>query len=181
MLCVLSGSVVHHGVGYVVVTVRDLGYKVILPEDAGHGLSGPVTLYAHEVIRDNQRELFGFLTMEALELFWKLITISGVGPRSAQKIVFARPVNEVKGSIMKGDLVFLTDLPGIGKKTAQKIILELKGVLTEDTPVPAVNREALDALISLGYARRQAEEALSGLEVETTEERIRMALKFLSR
>jgi Holliday junction DNA helicase RuvA len=154
---------------------------VTLPEDAAHGLSGEVTVFTHEVIRESERELFGFLSLSSLELFWKLINISGVGPKSAQKIVFAGSVDEVKGNIMKGNLSFLTDIPGIGTKTAQKIILELKGALAEEPSVAAFDADAIEALVGLGYSRKQAEDALSGLEAETTEERIRAALKSLSR
>ncbi|KKR86488.1 MAG: Holliday junction ATP-dependent DNA helicase RuvA [Candidatus Uhrbacteria bacterium GW2011_GWF2_41_16] len=181
MLCFLSGTLLHHGIGYVIVLVHGVGYKVFLPEDAAHELSGEVTLYTHEVIRDDQRELFGFLSLPALELFWKLINVSGVGPRSAQKIVFARPVEEVKTNIMGGNLAFLMDIPGIGKKTAQKIILELKGVLAEEPSVSLFDQDALQALLGLGYTRRQAEEALSTVQGDTTEARVRLALKCLSR
>lgn len=181
MICSLHGKVTCHGVGFVIVEVEGVGYKVIVPEDAAHGLSADVTLYTHEVIRDSERELFGFLDLSALELFWKLINVSGVGPRSAQKIVFVAPVDVVKGEIMKGNLSFLTDVPGIGKKTAQKIMLELKGALAEEPSVALLDADAIEALMSLGYSRRQVQDALSGLEAASTEDRIRAALKVLSR
>ncbi len=180
MMCMLKGTIEHHGVGFLVVLRDGIGYKVILPESAAHGLSGDVSLYTHEAIRDDQHELFGFRSMEALELFWRLIAISGIGPRSAQKIVFAAPVAEVKASIMGGNLEFLTAVPGIGKKTAQKIILELKGALAEEAP-SAFDLDAVEALLGLGYTRAQAERALADAPGETTEERVRTALKQLGR
>lgn len=182
MITTLRGKIEYHGLGFVVVEVNGVGYKVNLPEDRAHELSGEVLVYIHEVQREDQHELFGFLSMEALQLFWKLINVSGVGPKVGQKIVFSNTVDRVKEKIMKGDLTFLTDIPGIGKKTAQKIILELKGALVVDTGRPfGFDVDAVEGLVGLGYARRQAEDVLSGLEGETTEDRIRAALKVLSR
>ncbi len=182
MIVSLTGTVTHHAVGFLILEVQGIGYKVIMPEDAAHGITGETTLYTHEVIRDDQRELFGFVSLAALELFWRLTSVSGVGPRSAQKIAFAGSVDVVKANIMKGNVAFLTDVPGIGTKTAQKIILELSGALAEEPGVTSgLDGDAIEALIGLGYARKQAEEALSNVNAESTEQRIRAALKSLSR
>lgn len=181
MIVSLKGTITYHGIGFVIVENGDVGYKVNVPEDRAHALRGGVHLFAHEVIRETERELFGFLTVEALELFWKLISVSGVGPKSGQKIVFADETEKVKERIMAGDVSFLTNVPGIGKKTAQKIILELKGALAQEPDISAFDQDAVEALIALGYPRRQAEGALSGLEEMTTEMRIRAALKQLGK
>lgn len=182
MITTLHGKIEYHGIGFVVVEVGGVGYKVNLPEDRVHELTGEVLVYIHEVQREDQHELFGFLSMEALHLFWKLTNVSGVGPKVGQKIVFASSVEKVKEKIMKGDIAFLTDIHGVGKKTAQKIILELKGVLVEDIGRPVgFDNDAVEGLVGLGYPRRQAEDVLAGLEGETTEDRIRAALKILSR
>ena len=180
MIITLDGLVEYHGVGFVIVVCAGVGYKVILPEEVASGLSGEIHLYTHEVTRDDGRELFGFISIDQLELFWKLIAVSGVGPKSAQKIVCSRGIKDVRESILIGDIETLTRVPGIGKKTAQKIILELKGVLV-DTQMPGgQNADAVEALIGLGYSRRDAEAALSGLTETETEARIRAALKRLS-
>lgn len=183
MIVSLTGTVTHRAAGFLILEVEGVGYKVILPEDASRAITGTVTLYTHEVIRDDQRELFGFTSLGALELFWQLASVSGVGPRSAQKIASAGSVDAVKSNIMKGNVAFLTDVPGIGTKTAQKIILELSGTLAEEPSAAAssLDSDAIEALIGLGYARKQAEEALSNVEADTTEQRIRAALKALSR
>jgi len=181
MLVSLKGMVTHHGGGFVIVENGGIGYKVILPEDGAYALRGEVQLFTHEVVREDTRVLFGFLSLSALELFWKLLGVSGVGPKSAQKIVFAGEVERVKERMMAADVSFLTSVPGIGKKTAQKIILELKGVLAQDPEGWEVDEDALEALVALGYARRLAAQALAGLEGETTEERVRGALKLLAR
>jgi len=180
MMSYIRGAVLYHGLGYVIVENAGIGYKVSVPGSIARDFQGEVALYLHEVIRDSERELFGFSAVEQLELFWKLISISGVGPRGAQKIVFSDRIDQVKSKIMAGDLTALTSVPGVGKKTAQKIILELKGVLAEDTDISALNGEAIDALVGLGYAKRDAEAALSGLELDNTEACIRAALKRLS-
>lgn len=182
MIVTLRGKIEHHGVGFVIIEVNGIGYKINLPEDRAHELSGEVLIYIHEVQREDQHELFGFLSIEALELFWKLTSVSGVGPKVGQKIVFSNSIEKVKEKIMKGDLAFLTDIPGIGKKTAQKIILELKGVLVEDTSRPiGFDDDAVEGLVGLGYARRQVEDVVAGLDEKTTEDRLRAALKILSR
>jgi len=180
MMTYLQGNVLYHGVGYLIVENGGIGYKVSLPESVAHGYSGEVALYLHEVIRDNERELFGFSSIAQLELFWKLIGISGVGPRGAQKIIFSDSIGQVKAKIMAGDLTALTAVPGVGKKTAQKIFIELKGALAEEPGISMVNTEALDALVGLGYAKRDAEAALSGIEMDDTENCIRAALKRLA-
>jgi Holliday junction DNA helicase RuvA len=182
MITTLHGKIEYHGIGFVIIEVNGVGYKVNLPEDRAHELTGEVTIFIHEVSREDQHELYGFLSMEALQLFWKLTSVSGVGSKVGQKIVFAGPVEKAREKIMKGELGFLTDIPGIGKKTAQKIILELKGALVEDTGRPfGLDDDAVEGLVGLGYSRKQAEDVLSGVEAETTEERIRKALKILSR
>ncbi len=181
MIVMLQGKIEYRGAGFVVLMRDGIGYKVQMPDHVAGGLSGEITLYTHEVIRDDQRELFGFLSQSALELFWRLITVSGVGPKVAQKVVSAGGVDEVKGKIMAGNVEFLSSIPGIGKKTAQKIILELKGVLAEEGETVAGDQDAIEGLVGLGYSRKQAQDALAAVEGETTEARIRAALKRLSR
>lgn len=180
MMAYIQGSVLSHGVGYILVENNGIGYKITIPESIAHEVQGIATLYLHEAQREDGRELFGFLSLAQLELFWRLISISGVGPKSGQKIVFSDVVERVKTKIMNGDLAALTDVPGVGKKTAQKIILELKGVLVEEPGIMGFDGDAIEALVGLGYSRRDAEAALSGIEGEDTEARIRIALKRLS-
>lgn len=181
MITTLSGTIEYKSEGYVIVQVGGVGYKVTMTPHQVSGVSGEVTLYTHEAIRETERELFGFFSMGALELFWKLIAVSGVGPKVGQKIVAADEVENVKAKIMAGDLSFLTDIPGVGMKTAQKIILELKGVLADTESVPTVDQDAVDALTGLGISKREAQDVLAQVEAETTDERIRAALKQLGK
>ncbi len=182
MMVMLRGEVVYRGDGFVILENGGVGHKIVLPDaDTALEASGEMTYFIHEVIRDSERELFGFSTVAALELFWKLISISGVGPRSAQKIIYADHIDQVRGKIMTGNLEFLTGVPGIGKKTAQKIILELKGVLAEYVDASSFDSDAIDALVALGYSKKDAEQVLSGIEGESTEDRIRQALRSIAR
>lgn len=185
MIAKLTGTISYRGTGFVVVDVADVGYKVNLPDDAIAGLgvrSGIPTFYTHEVQRDDLRELFGFLSMEAMELFWQLTSVSGVGPKSGQKIVYSASVREVTKRITKGDVAFFKAVPGVGMKTAQKIILELKGEL-KDAPTEAssIDPDALEALVGLGYPRKQAEEVLAMIDATSSEDRVRKALKMMGR
>jgi len=186
MIAKLKGDISYRGKDFVVMDVGSIGYRMVIPEFAVLKFEGEMTVYTHEVQREDAHELFGFLDMNALELFWKLIGISGVGPRSAQKIVFSGAGNEVREKIMEGNLAFLQSIPGVGKKTAQKIILELRGVLAEEGPEARdrgpgeIDEEAVEALLGLGYKRKEAERLLDGVE-GTTEEKIKSALKSLAR
>jgi Holliday junction DNA helicase RuvA len=180
MIARIEGTIEAHGVGFLIVSCQGLGYKIQMPETAAHARSGRVVLFTHEVQRDDGRELFGFTSLAQLELFWQLIGISGIGPKGAQKIVFAGTVDRVRERIMAGDIAFLSAVPGIGKKTAQKIILELKGILAEEVTGGALDADAVQALVGLGYQRRRVEEVLAGVEGKTTEARVRGALRLLS-
>ena len=180
MIVKISGDITYRGDGFVIVESHGLGYKIHFPNETIVDLIGSVSLYTHEVIRDNEREFYGFVSLESLEMFWRLIGVSGVGPRTAQRIVLQNSIDELRAKIMQADLSFLINTPGIGTKTAQKIILELKGVLTQIEEPVVKDQEAVDALVSLGYSRRHAREALRGIEGDSTEDIIRSALKVLS-
>lgn len=181
MIISLTGTVRHCAKGYVFLSVGDVGYRVFFPENKVQECSGEITVYTHEVIRENEREFYGFFTLEALELFWKFLHVSGVGPRSAQKIVFSEEISVIKEKISKGDLSFFTSISGIGKKTAQKILLELKGTIEEEPGSSSYDSDAIEALVGLGYRRREAEEILLRVQAESTDEKIREALRLLSK
>ncbi|KKW44585.1 MAG: Holliday junction ATP-dependent DNA helicase RuvA [Parcubacteria group bacterium GW2011_GWA2_56_7] len=177
MINKLTGDISYHGKDFIVVDVGDIGYKIVVPGGVFSGETR-VTVFTHEVAREDARELFGFRTMASLELFWKLIAISGVGPRGAQKIIYSDTHDALMTHIQAGEIGFLTRVPGVGKKTAQKILIELKGALVEGD-VSSVDQSALSGLMSLGYPRREAEEALQHAVGDSTEERLRSALKVL--
>jgi len=179
MIASLQGTVTYRGKGFVIVENAGAGYQVFIPDLAAPHEGATILLYTHEAVREDARELFGFFSMEALELFWNLLSVSGVGARSGQKIVYAATPREVREAIQKENLSFFTSVSGIGKKTAQKIILELKGVLTDGSGTSVLDQDAVEALVSLGYARRQVEEILAMVDGDQTEDRVRRALQLL--
>jgi Holliday junction DNA helicase RuvA len=140
-------------------------------------------VYTHDHVREDARELFAFSTLEELHFFEKLISISGVGPKVALTILSAGSLETVRRSIMTGDLATLTSVPGVGTKTAQKIILELKGQLVNEDAAHGADQDVIDGLASLGYSVAQAREALKHVDASVTDvsARIREALRLLSK
>ncbi len=150
-----------HGVGYdVAITVPTF---TELPA-AGAG----VTLHIHTHVREDALSLYGFLRIAEKHLFEKLLTVSGIGPTLAIKILSGMPADEMVAAIRRGDLVRLTRIPGIGKKTAERMVLELRDKLppstgdSESTPAFAspVEEDVISALVNLGYQRAAADKAL---------------------
>jgi holliday junction DNA helicase RuvA len=179
MIAHISGNTLRKGGSWLIIETGGLGYRVfagpavILSAKVGE----PLSLWTHEQQREDGREFYGFATPDELELFWRLITVSGVGPKMGLTIVGASNIAAVKKWIDDGNVAALSEIHGVGKKTAQKIVLELKGKLAE---AEAGGDEASDALVGLGYSREEARRALVGIE-GTTEERVRAALKRLGR
>jgi Holliday junction DNA helicase RuvA len=181
MIAWISGKIIRKGENWLIVAANGLGYRIMAAPGVvlAAKLGEPIALWTHEQQREDGREFYGFAAPEELEFFWKLIMVSGVGPRTALAIVGASKVETIKKWIDEGNIAALSDLHGVGKKTAQKIVLELKGKLAE-AGAGAGSDEAADALIGLGYSREEARSAVDGLE-GTTEERVRAALKRLGK
>jgi Holliday junction DNA helicase RuvA len=160
-----------------VLDVNGVGYKVycnvaslpLTPEDS-------VGLHIHTVVREDALELFGFFDETSLKLFEKLINISGIGPRSALAIVNVGTIESLTEAINKGDLGYLTAVSGIGKKTAEKIILELRGQVS-DLVFSDESNEVVQALKAMGYTERDAQMAAKNATGNTTSEKIKSALK----
>lgn len=180
MIAYLEGVVRSASPEAVILQVGGVGYRVFCvgfearPGDA-------LTLHTHHVIREDRQELYGFSDPDAKDLFEAMIEVNGVGPKLAQKILNRAPAESVRQHILTENVDFLINMPGVGKKTAQKIILEMKGVLVTPTDEkPMVDEEAVQALTNLGYNKKDIIEVLALLDAETTEERIRAALRALS-
>jgi holliday junction DNA helicase RuvA len=168
----------------VLVEVQGIGYRVTVSFATLGGLrkGEEAFLYTHDVVREDARELYGFPGMEDLQLFERMLAVSGVGPKVALAVLSSGSATAVKRAIMNGDLSLLTSVPGVGTKIAQKIILELKGQLVEPDVASSEDREVIEALVSLGYSMAQAKEALKGIAPEITDvsERVREALRRMS-
>ncbi|MFA5129101.1 MAG: Holliday junction branch migration protein RuvA [Patescibacteria group bacterium] len=184
MISYLKGKIIYKGGHFAIVETGGVGYQVFLPES--HLLkykSGEIIeVFTHEYAREDSRELYGFGTAEELRFFWQLIGISGVGPKLAHKLISAYKLEKLEKAVSEGDLGILGTIPGVGKKTAQKIILELKGRLVTGKTVSGDN-EIVDALVRLGYSKNEAQEAVGkiGEEVEGAENKIKAALKNLGK
>jgi Holliday junction DNA helicase RuvA len=179
MIAYLKGKIIRKGGNWVILENQNIGYKIYLGESGAFAakVGEPAEYWTHEQIREDGREIFGFNAPEDLELFWKIITVSGVGPKTGLMIVGAAKSGIVKKWIDDGDVAALSSIHGVGKKTAQKIILELKGKLID---AGGGGDEAADALVGLGYSRDEARSAVMGIE-GIVEERVRAALKRLGR
>lgn len=175
---------------FIIIDTSNIGYKVFLNKTTLSIISkekGPVKLYTFLQVKEDDMSLYGFLKWEELEFFELLTSITGVGPRSALGILDLASVEDLRGAIMNGKVEFLTKVSGIGHKTAERIILELKSKIGKSgqkiTGFDESDMEALEALQSLGYKIYDAREALKKVPPEVTNmsERIREALKVLGR
>lgn len=188
MISALSGKVLHKDLNNIVVDVSGVGYKVMVTIETALEVtpSSPVFLWTHLVVRETSLELFGFLEKELLDIFELLITISGIGPKSALSILNVATPAMLRQAVASEDTTYLTRVSGIGKKNAEKIVLELKDKLKTTEKDRGVDQrsegDALEALISLGYSERDSREALKKVPKEITgaSERVKAALKLLS-
>lgn len=184
MIGSLRGTVLEYTANQVLVEVFGVGYRLLVPSSVVSLLrtGEEAFFYTHDHVREDARDLYGFLSSAELGLFEQLLSISGVGPKVAMTILGIGSADTVRRAIMTGDLDTLTSVPGVGKKTAQKIVLELKGQLVELAAASPMDQEVIQALQGLGYSAAQAREVVKQLspELTTTSERIREALRFLA-
>lgn len=167
MIDFLKGRVVHLESEYVVLDVHDVGYRIFTPNPYGLARSEePIQLYIHHHVREDAIQLFGFPTREEQSLFRKLLDVSGIGPKVALGVLAGGRPETVAAAIQQENVAFLTKLPGIGKKTAQRMILDLKDKLgTPDNKWAAAAMAELDGPVvtDSGSAWGTAREALAGL------------------
>ncbi len=187
----LRGTLVDKRPPSVVIDVAGVGYEVDVPMSTYYdlpALSEPVTLLTHMVVREDAQLLFGFLSEAERTTFRQLIRITGVGARMALGILSGLSVTELSVAIADQDSARLTRVPGIGRKTADRLLLELKGKL--DVSVASVSgaspadagADILNALLALGYSEREARAATQKLPAETgVSDGIRLALKQLAK
>jgi Holliday junction DNA helicase RuvA len=169
-----------------VVDVGGVGYLVAATPSAVRQADGAaeVVLHTYLHVREDALQLYGFAEAAERELFLQLLSVNGVGPKVALAIVSGSPAGELRRAIVLEDVARFQAIPGIGKKTAERIVLELKEKLG-DAPVPISSAGgtrphlvARDALVQLGYSVGEAEQALAGVDPELPpEERVRQALK----
>jgi len=187
MIASISGKVIEKSVRFAIVEVAGIGYKILATEDTLRHLKNGANakLWTHHAVREDSEELFGFLEQDELTLFELLITISGIGPKTALNILNVATADALRRSISSGETAYLTKISGIGKKTADKIVLELREKLSGGEEGTGLKEEidALEALKALGYSHSEAREALKKVSAEITgaNERIKHALKLLGK
>lgn len=173
------------GATFFVLEVAGVGYKVIAPPSilSSVHVGKEAFVYIHDHIREDLHDLYGFLAADDQVLFQRLLNVDGVGPKVAMAVLSIGPADIVRKAIMSGDLEGMTSVPGVGKKTAQKIILELKGQLVESAEASGEDAEVIQALQALGYPLAHARDAVKMLAVTTkgTSDRVREALKILGK
>lgn len=193
MVYFISGKIVHKTEKFVVVENNGIGYKVFATEDMLLGLKPDqdAKFYTYLYVREDALDLYGFLTREDLEFFEMLISVSGIGPKSAIGILSIASTRTIKSSILTDDAGIMTKVSGIGHKTAAKIILELKSKLQNAISKEDMDSylkgdfkedmEVLDALVGLGYSRGKVQEALRSVSLKnkSVEQKIKECLKIL--
>ena len=199
MIAFVSGILEMKLNGYIVINVGGLGYKVFMSESAIEvvgEVGGKVKVYTHHHVREDDISLYGFLTMEELNMFELLISVSGVGAKSALSILANIEPSAFALAVISNDTSKLVKIPGVGAKTAARIVLELKDKLKNQEVVTkktnaikktTVDEEYLDEAISalqvLGYNRKDIEKVFEKIELDnmSLEDMIKQGLKYLSR
>ncbi len=188
MISHITGTILHKTDRYIVIDVAGIGYKLhATPEIiVSTKQTDTVSFWTYLAVREDALELYGFQTVEELNFFEMLIAVSGIGPKGALGIIGAGSVDALKGAIASSDTSYLTKFSGIGRKTAEKIILELRDKLSAHKEEGAGLRgesDALEALKSLGYSQQEGRDALKQIssEITDTSARVKEALKILGK
>ena len=185
----LTGLLADKSPPQVLIDVNGVGYEVDVPMSSFYNLPAlgeRVTLLTHFIVREEAQILFGFLTHDERQTFRLLIKITGVGPRMALSLLSGLSVSELAQAVAKQETGRLIKVPGIGKKTAERLLLELKGKLADAISAPATvasdaQADILQALIALGYSDREAAAALKSLPPDASvSDGIKLALKSLA-
>jgi len=177
----------------IVIDVHGVGYQVVFanPYRLQDSLKKQIKVLVQQVVREDSITLYGFISSEERELFQRLISVSGIGPKSAMSILANDDTEGFVNAVESGNVTYLTKFPGVGKKTAQQIILDLKGkfeALPEETTKAVVStnkatlEEAKDALLGLGYSAKEITKIWKSLEAaapSTTQEALKVAFKLL--
>ena len=190
MIAHLQGTIAEKFANSVIIDVHGVGYEVALtaPDFDKLYLNDEVKLYTYHHVREQSEELFGFTSLEGKKIFELLITVQGIGPKNAMSVLSLARYEEVRNAIANADAAYLTKANGVGKKAAERIIVDLRekvGLPTyygrksdPETQIIAANDEALEALMALGFQLADATKALEGVDQSlSVEERIREALK----
>ncbi|KKP36789.1 Holliday junction DNA helicase RuvA [Candidatus Peregrinibacteria bacterium RIFOXYC2_FULL_33_13] len=187
MISYLKGNLIYKDQKKITINVNNIGYLVSVPTQtlAQYQISDEIELFIHTHVREDQISLFGFQSIEELEFFKTLTTVSGIGPKVALEILSV-PINIVKNAIISEDSKSLSKIPGLGKKIAERMILELKNKIDLITFPEAglnsnqnLNEDVIQALVNLGYSQFEVKKVLQNIkeDIKDPEEVIRYFLK----
>ena len=176
MIALISGKIVYKGISHVIVDVQGVGYRIFIPLTTFYELpetGQTITLHVHTNVKQDAINLFGFYTVQERDLFQLMISVSGIGPKMSMNILSGISAQELLRAISGGNVGKLVNIPGVGKKMAERLILELKEkvikkMMLEETPVAddqhkaneIIMEDALSALVNLGYKSNVARDAL---------------------
>ena len=191
MISFLRGKIIFQDKDFIIVEINGVGYQVfVLPNFKTDLESDEIEIYTHLYVREDILKLYGFSALGELKLFELLISISGIGPKAAQGILSLASPENIRAAIAHGDASVLTRVSGIGRKTAERVILELRNKV-EISPeeisgtgrIINADSDVVEALVGLGYRPAQAQAALKEIpsEIESIEEKIKWVLKELGR
>lgn len=186
MIAHVAGQVVEKTDNALIIDVGGVGYEVQVAAGDFNGaiLGEPIKLYTYDHWRENAHDLFGFSGLPAKRLFELLISVSGVGPKMGLALLSLGDAEGLRGAIAQGDSAFIQRANGVGKRLAERIVVDLKdkvGAAGASARPVAAGDDALSALLALGYSLQQANEALAEVDVDLgVEDRIKLALKHMS-
>jgi Holliday junction DNA helicase RuvA len=177
MIALLTGSIAYRSLDHLVIDVGGVGYRLMIPLSTFYCLpeTGEARLHVHTHVREDAIHLYGFHTMTEKELFILLLSVSGIGPRLALNILSNIAAAELGAALTQGDIRRLSAIPGIGRKTAERMVLELKDKIGRFVATPLPNSaaplrpatlfdDALSALVNLGYKENQARKVLESID-----------------
>ncbi|MFA5840176.1 MAG: Holliday junction branch migration protein RuvA [Candidatus Margulisiibacteriota bacterium] len=197
MISHLNGTLEHVDKNHVVIDVGGVGYKVFLPTAVLSRLpkiGDKIKLYTYQVVREDDLSLYGFITKEERSLFSLLLTVNGIGPKVSLSILSAFPLDRIVAAITQGNVDMISSIPGIGNKTAQKLVIELKEKVAKAYAIKpsdmigglpgnaTVVSDAISALISLGYSPKEARDSILKISEDnltSVEEIVKQALRQL--
>lgn len=196
MITYIVGELTYIDNNTIILEAYGVGYEITVPESVISSLPGigsSIKIFTYQNVKEDALDLYGFLTMDDLKIFKQLITVNGIGPKGALSILSVISPDELRLAVISDDVKKIQSAPGIGSKTAQKLIIELKDKLKledivydlhdEKDAVKSVRDEAISALISLGYSNSESVSAVSALMITedmTSEDILKQALKKLA-
>lgn len=185
MIAFIRGKVLAFGIDWIIIDNQGIGYRINFGHPETVKLNQDVQVFTYQHVREDELSLYGFTSMDEQELFLKLISVKGLGPRTAMGMLSKFPYSQIILSIENKDLEFLKKMPGVGNKTASQIILDLKGKLVSDKESGLLSnnlKDAIEGLKSLGYKQGEIQSVANNLKEKpdlTSDEYLKLGLQLL--